>query len=261
MVTVQPPSVLSITIVTVCFNAVATIETTLRSVIDQNWTNREHIVIDGGSTDGTLDVLEQYRHRCSAIVSETDSGIADAMNKGLKLAHGDYVAFIHADDFLASPDALSQAVEALERHQRPPLFGLPIEFETTTGQRKFFPPDSFERPWLKGYPHQGTLVRRDVFERYDGFDTAFQICMDYEFFLRCRRQGLHMVVDSAPVFAVMGGAGISSQLDWRSLSQRFGEERTIHMRHASGYMMQFGYLLYWALYIPFRRLRLMLLGY
>ncbi|MDR2780747.1 MAG: glycosyltransferase, partial [Synergistaceae bacterium] len=88
-----------ITVITACLDASGTIEQTIRSVLDQGYPNLEYIIIDGGSTDGTLDIVGKYRERISAVVSESDNGIYDAFNKGVKLATGDLIGILNADDF------------------------------------------------------------------------------------------------------------------------------------------------------------------
>lgn len=95
-----------LTVVTVVFNGAATIEHTIRSVIEQTYDNVEHIIIDGGSTDATLDILRKYEGSIDYWVSEKDAGIYDAMNKGIALAKGDYIGMLNSDDYFASPSAL-----------------------------------------------------------------------------------------------------------------------------------------------------------
>ena len=89
-----------ISIITVSYNAVKTIEQTISSVVNQSYSNIEYIIIDGGSTDGTVDIIKKYEDRIAYWVSEPDGGIYDAMNKGIKVATGDYIQIIGADDFL-----------------------------------------------------------------------------------------------------------------------------------------------------------------
>lgn len=99
---------IKITIITVCFNSVDTIEETIKSVIDQTYNNIEYIIIDGGSTDGTIDIIKKYADRIAYWVSEPDKGIYDAMNKGIEAATGDYVLFLGADDTLYEKDLLNK---------------------------------------------------------------------------------------------------------------------------------------------------------
>ena len=96
-----------ISIVTVCYNAVAVIEKTIQSVLSQTYRNIEYIVIDGASTDGTIDVLKKYQTKISCFISEPDEGIYDAMNKGLKIATGEWICFMNAGDFFYDTEVLN----------------------------------------------------------------------------------------------------------------------------------------------------------
>src|SRR5438105_301980 len=105
---------LHISVITAVFNRAGTLGEALRSVHTQRWPNIEHIVIDGGSTDGTLAVLERHKAGISKLVSEPDSGLYHALNKGIRHASGDVVGFMHADDEFASPHALARVAAAFE---------------------------------------------------------------------------------------------------------------------------------------------------
>jgi len=105
---------LHISVITAVLNRAGTLGATLRSVRDQDWPDVEHIVIDGGSADGTLAVLDAYKDGISKIISEPDRGLYDALNKGIRQASGDVIGFMHADDEFASPDALSRVASAFE---------------------------------------------------------------------------------------------------------------------------------------------------
>ena len=106
---------LKISVITVSYNAAQTIEETLFSVCNQSYLNVEYIIIDGGSTDGTCEIIEKYRNKIGYFISEPDNGIYDAMNKGLKIATGDYVIFLGADDHFISLSVLEEVVEEMEK--------------------------------------------------------------------------------------------------------------------------------------------------
>src|SRR6185369_7086210 len=105
---------LHISVITAVLNRAGTVGDTLRSVRSQGWPNVEHIVIDGGSSDGTLAVLDAYKDSISKFISEPDRGLYDALNKGIRQASGDVVGFMHADDEFASSDALARIASAFE---------------------------------------------------------------------------------------------------------------------------------------------------
>jgi GT2 family glycosyltransferase len=247
-----------ISVVTVVRNARATIGETIASVRDQSFADREHIIIDGASTDGTLDVVRANGAALAAWSSEPDAGIADAMNKGLARARGRYVLFLHADDYLPDPDALARAAPALASGAD--IYPFDILFETAAGRARRRPRGRSWRLLFKTqFFHQGALCRRDLFERVGGFDRRYTIAMDYEFFLRAVRRGAS--VERVPeVLAVMRDTGISSRRDWPTLSRRFAEERAIHRQHCPQPTMALMYRAYWALYWPYRRARSRLAG-
>ncbi|HLY96654.1 MAG TPA: glycosyltransferase family 2 protein, partial [Sideroxyarcus sp.] len=111
-----------ITVITVVFNGVATLEHTIRSVIEQTYANVEYIVIDGGSTDGTVDILRKYDADIDYWVSGRDAGIYDAMNKGIALAGGDYIGMLNSDDFFAHPSALEMIAARFEARKEDAVF-------------------------------------------------------------------------------------------------------------------------------------------
>ena len=100
-----------VSIITVCYNSKATISGAIQSVIDQDYKNIEHVIIDGGSTDGTLDIIRCYENNVSVMVSEKDDGIYDAMNKGLSMSSGSIIGILNSDDFFPKSDVISKVVE------------------------------------------------------------------------------------------------------------------------------------------------------
>ena len=114
---------MKVTVITVCFNSASTLGRTLTSVFDQDYKNFEYIVIDGGSSDGTLDILDSFRSSLHCVISEPDKGIYDAMNKGLERATGDIVCFLNADDEYATQDVFSRVVEIMSKRSTDALIG------------------------------------------------------------------------------------------------------------------------------------------
>ena len=243
-----------VSIITAAFNRVATLEHCLLSVGSQRHVSVEHIVIDGGSTDGSLEVLRNWSDRLAAWVSEPDAGIADAMNKGLQRATGDWILFLHADDELLAPDSLAHVLAVLKGTEAA-IAGFPIRFGQREGSRIINPRGA--SAWLRlktGMLHQGTFIRRSVFDLVGLHDTSLRIAMDYDFFLRAWLQDVPFATFAEPVPTLMRDSGISSRKDWPNLSKRFLEERRIHFKHANGLIQRAGYRFYWAMYWPYRRL-------
>ena len=105
---------MKVSVITVCYNSASTIEDTIKSVLQQNYKNLEYIVIDGASTDGTLDILHQYKSKITQLISEPDEGMYHALNKGIEIATGNIIAFLHADDVYAFPEVISGVAEQMK---------------------------------------------------------------------------------------------------------------------------------------------------
>jgi glycosyltransferase involved in cell wall biosynthesis len=177
------------TVITVCRNSAATIEDAIRSVASQTHPDIEHIVIDGASTDGTLDLIERHRDRIAKVVSEPDRGIYDAMNKGVSIASGDVICFLNSDDVYANSAVISNVVDCLERNNLDVVYG-DVEFfkDETPGiaLRRYrsnrFRPDRIAWGWMPAHP--ALFVRRHVFDQYGGFRINYRIAGDFEFVAR-----------------------------------------------------------------------------
>ena len=242
----KPPR---ISIITISLNAEDHIEQTIQSVLSQTYKNTEYILVDGGSTDRTAEIINQYKDRIDHFISGPDGGIADAMNKGVALATGDYVVFLHADDYFKNGGSLEHAVAYLDETTE--ILACNIQF----GKRlKPCKPRGFNF-WLnfkQGIYHQGALCHRSLIEELKGFDTQFRIAMDFDFFLRAYRRRARLV--KAPVtLAVMRDIGISSRRDWESLKIRFDEERSVQEKNCHSLSMRMLYDLFWFMYLPYRQ--------
>jgi glycosyltransferase involved in cell wall biosynthesis len=178
---VAPPR---LSIVTIMRNAREGFARTGESVISSLPTWCEWIVIDGGSTDGTLDEVPRFRPFMRCFLSEPDDGIADAFNKGVARSRGEYVLFLNAGDTLM-PDFYKTIGPLLEADDRAPaIIGKIMMSGQVFGKRV-----SFFQQWGRNYlPHQAMLVRRSLFRMLGGFDTNFRLGMDYEWSLRLRNR-------------------------------------------------------------------------
>lgn len=180
---------MTVTIITVCFNSVETIEDTIGSVLSQDYKEIEYIIIDGGSTDGTLDVLKKYRDQVHKYISEADDGIYDAMNKGLNLATGDVVGFLNADDFYADNDVIEKIAGVMQSNDVDCCYGdleyvAPDNPGKTVRRWKSQPYQSglFKKGWHP--PHPTFFAKKIIFDKYGGFDNGYNIGADYELMLR-----------------------------------------------------------------------------
>ena len=179
---------LKISIITVVRNNRDFVRQTIDSVVSQDYPRVEYIVIDGGSDDGTLDIIKAYDGRLAKWVSEPDAGIADAFNKGLALSTGDYLLFLNSDDHLAAPNVVSRMAGAIEERQYPDLIYGDCELiERQSGRYLYTASIEFSRRAFKmggTLPHPSLFTQRSYFERHGLFDTSYRIAMDYEFLLR-----------------------------------------------------------------------------
>lgn len=180
---------MKISIVTVCYNSAATLGDTLASVAAQDHTDVEHIVIDGGSADGTRELVKREGRHVKVFVSEPDKGIYDAMNKGIRLASGDIIGTLNADDFYANSMVLSQIEREMVQGQLDAIFGDVMFFASDRPEvnlRRYssrrFSPERIAWGWMPAHPT--LFLRREVFQRFGLFRTDFRIAGDYEFAAR-----------------------------------------------------------------------------
>jgi len=206
----------TVSIITVARNAHAFLRDTIESVAVQTYRHIEFIVIDGASTDGTLDVIQTNSARISKWLSEPDAGIADAFNKGLGLATGDYVLFLNSDDRLASPKAVESIVSAISENGRPDLvYGDCDLIDRDSGEHLYRASIAFSASGLKRgqtLPHPSLFMSRGYFERFGKYDIDFRIAMDFEILLRGALQSkiLHVPVVTTEVRA--GGISTRSEM-------------------------------------------------
>lgn len=176
---------LKISIITVSYNAASTIEQTILSVIQQEYPNIEYIVIDGGSTDGTVDIIRKYEDKIVYWVSEPDEGIYDAMNKGIRRATGEYLYFLGADDWLRDEAVMGEVAAFIRRFPGYSFYmGNVFLYVPALGWKKRQRGERSTEEIKRGKmcPHQGLFSSRDLMR--GGFDTKYKIAADYAFLLR-----------------------------------------------------------------------------
>jgi len=211
---------MKISVVTVCFNAAKTIAQTIESVACQVHPDVEHIVIDGASTDGTIDIVHGYSGRLAQVLSEPDDGIYDAMNKGLARSSGDIVCFLNADDQYAHPQVLSRVAKQMHEHQLDALIGDVGFFDKADPKRMVrryrsnnFTPGRLAWGWMPAHP--ALFLSRAVVRRVGRFKTDYRIAGDYEFIVRAFH-GHEMHYCHLPEVLVNMQIGGVSANGWRS---------------------------------------------
>lgn len=180
---------MKVSIITVVFNGSKTIKYTIESVINQTYKNIEYIVIDGNSSDNTLDIVNNYKDDIDIIMSEKDHGLWDAINKGIGLATGSVVGILHSDDFYTDNNVLQRVVSKLEETNSDTVFAdlLYIKDDNLDLVLRYFSAKNFT-PKKLTYglmpPHPTFFVKRSVYEQYGTYRLDLKIASDYEIFFR-----------------------------------------------------------------------------
>jgi len=178
-----------VSVITVVFNNALYISNAIESVLSQDYGNIEYIIIDGCSTDGTIEVIDKYRDCIQVFLSEHDDGIYDALNKGVNHATGDIVGFLHSDDMFMDKGTVSSIVRRFESSQIDVLYG-DLDYVKNDGV------ECVVRRWRSGLysckkltlgwmpPHPTVYARREVYQRFGEYDLTYQISADYDYMLR-----------------------------------------------------------------------------
>lgn len=198
---------IKISIITVCLNSANTIEQTIRSVVNQPCQDIEYIIIDGGSTDGTADIIRKYEDRLSYWGSEPDQGIYDAMNKGIDKASGDVVAFLNSDDWY-EPETISYVARQFTDSRVQILSG--VLYYWTGERRTVICQHENDFRLTMACSHQAVFVRRNLFEKYGKFNRKYAICADYDWLLKLYNEGVPYTY-CKKVFTNVRSGGVSSR--------------------------------------------------
>lgn len=225
-----------VSVITVCFNSAATIERTIRSVVEQSHPHVEYIVIDGGSRDGTVDVLRAWDEHIDFWVSEPDGGISDAFNKGVAASIGEFVMIVSSDDWLEQ-NYLQAAVRALSACDADYVYGDLLMHEAdghVVGRLAGDPgyADHLGRFRMPNINHPTFVYRRDVFAKYGLFDLSLRQSMDYEWALRVVKHGgrgryFPQLVSHVGLGGVSDRAFVQSLAEVRAVSIAYGCPATI----------------------------------
>lgn len=184
---------MKISIITITYNSAKTIQRALESVQSQTYRDIEHVIVDGASKDGTRELIEAYakKHTNVRWISEPDKGIYNALNKGIHLATGDVIGFVHSDDILYAPDSIAHIAEAFAQQDIQVVYGdLQYVREGKVTRRwrsNDFNPASLKYGWM--CPHPTMYVRREVYQQVGDYDEWFSISADYDMILRIFKSG------------------------------------------------------------------------
>jgi len=213
-----------ISIITVCYNSEETLKDTLESVASQTYENIEYIVIDGGSKDGTLDLIEGFRARIDYMISERDKGIYDAMNKGIRAATGDFVGILNSDDVFANSGSIARIASSIrEGGGVDAVYGDLIYVDRSDLNKKVrFYSSRFFRTWKVRFglmlPHPTFYARRELFDDLGFYKTDYRVAADFELLSRFLSKGIKVArIDETLV--KMRNGGISSTGFWWRVHQ------------------------------------------
>lgn len=168
---------MKLSVITICYNE-KEIRRTCESIVNQSWQDFEWIVVDGGSTDGTLDILNEYKNRIDILISEKDNGIYNAMNKGIKLAKGEWLSFMNGGDTYYENSTLEKIFNNND-YQASVLYGnVMVKDKITT------PPKVMNLRYIGKYsiPHQASFIKKELFDKYGLYNEEYRIVSDYEKF-------------------------------------------------------------------------------
>ena len=243
-----------ISVITITFNSAATLEETILSVTSQDYPDLEYVIIDGGSTDGTLDIIRKYKDKIQIVVSEPDRGISDAFNKGIARATGEIVGIINSDDILL-PGALQKVADSYD--PKVDVYSGHILFWDVDTDETFpsYPDVAFDTLRLQyNVAHPARFIRKDAYERYGLYREDLRYMMDIELLCRFYKQGASFLLVDSPLAKFRIGGTTNDSIykkkeDYRAFVQSFGgsswDFRRIWMQAVIKYnLIQLGYRLF-----------------
>lgn len=201
---------MKVTVITVCFNAAATLAETIESVVGQTYDNIEYIIIDGGSTDGSLDIINRYASRISYWISEPDKGIYDAMNKGIAHSHGDYILFLNSGDLFFNNEVITEVMDKVaDSPVRPDvIYGETIG---NKGHGKYMHLTISPKPFTNnlGCCHQSILTSGEIMRRHK-FDTRYKLMADFAYMRELYQDKRNVFMHVKRYISIYDYTGVSS---------------------------------------------------
>lgn len=209
---------MKISIITATYNSGGTVRDTIESVLTQSYKDIEYIIVDGGSKDNTLDIVNEYKSKIARIVSEPDRGIYDAMNKGYRMATGDVLALINSDDFFIDSMAIEKIMKCFEMNPQTDCVYADLYYVAQDDTSKIvrYWKTGKQRPFTKGWhpAHPTFYVKRKVYERCGMFDLEFKLAADFELMLRfIEKEKISLVYLSEPLIKMRLGGATNKSLE------------------------------------------------
>lgn len=181
---------MKVSLITATYNCDSTVVSCLASIAQQTYADIEHIVIDGGSTDKTLDILLKHRSQLALVLSEKDRGIYDALNKGIQRASGDVIGILHSDDFFEDENVIANVVDIFNKNSKMPMVIGSVKYVDNHNTEKVIRLYSSKkfRVWMLRFgfipAHTATFIRKDIYERIGLYNIKYASAGDFEFFIR-----------------------------------------------------------------------------
>tara|TARA_B100000214_G_scaffold115562_1_gene81606 strand:+ start:6596 stop:7366 length:771 start_codon:yes stop_codon:yes gene_type:complete len=213
---------ITISIITVVLNSVKTIKDTIESVISQDYKYIEHIIIDGGSADGTIDIIKRYSNNIKYFTSEPDYGIYDAMNKGIKVATGDIIGILNSDDFYPNNFIISNIIKSFEKQNCDAIYGdlIYVKSNNISQVTRYWKSGQYSISKIRNgwmLPHPTFFVKKDIYNRYGLYDTDLKSAADYEMILRLLYKENIFVYYIPMILVNMRVGGKSNKSFWNRL--------------------------------------------
>ncbi|MDC0470437.1 glycosyltransferase [Candidatus Pseudothioglobus singularis] len=177
-----------VSIITVVYNNVEHIRNSIESVVSQNYPYIEYIVVDGGSADGTIDIIKEYKDNISVFISEEDNGIYDALNKGIFHASGDVISILHSDDIFCDAYVVSDTIKKMDKQKAEFCFSDMVIVDNSSGEvLRYYMANYFKRwmfriGWMP--PHPTCFINKSLFDEFGMYSTEYKIAGDFDFFVR-----------------------------------------------------------------------------
>ena len=219
---------MKVSIITVCYNSQKTIDNTIKSVISQNYKNYEYIIIDGGSTDNTIKIINKYKKNIHIFKSEKDKGIYDAINKGIKNSTGSVISILHSDDIFYNNFTTQKVMSHFKINPKLDcLIGNTIITNNSSKKNIRNYKANFFKKWMLyfGYspPHPSTFFRKNIYKKYGVYKSKYTIAGDFEFFVRVFLKKKLFIKILNENFVLMKSGGKSS----KSLKSNFTSSKEI----------------------------------
>jgi glycosyltransferase involved in cell wall biosynthesis len=226
------------TIITVVYNSVDTIEDSILSVISQDYPYIEYIVIDGGSTDGTLEVINKYKDKISIVISENDAGIYDAMNKGIQLSSGDYICTLNSDDFYSSSNIISQIASYCNEYEKPDIIMTNVLLVKEVKDNLFSVKRKYSLKFINSFllkigimpAHPGLFISRNAQALIGPYDIQYQIASDFDYIYRavCMHKIKFKYLNIHSVYMRIGGVSTRGFISIKIISNEINKILSSH---------------------------------